>query len=907
MSATPAAQPNPYVGPRAFQRGEELYGRDREVMELLDLLIAERIVLLYSPSGAGKTSLVQAGLIPRLEAEAFQVLPVMRAGLEPPPDAALPPDANRYVISVLSSLEEDLPPERQMPLAELAHLTLGDYLDRRRDGPEQGDHTVLIFDQFEEILIVDPTDQAAKAEFFAQLGTALRDRQRWALFAMREEFLAGLDPYLRPLPTRLSTTYRLELLGEAAAMEAIQCPARDAGVDFTPAAAQRLVDDLRVARVQQPDGTVETTLGTYVEPVQLQVVCRRLWAAPRPDSSRIDVHEVTSVGDVDAALRAYYAERVAAIAAPDGIPERAIREWVERQLITGQGIRGQVPQEPQQSQGLDNRAIWPLVDAHLVRAEKRRGVTWFELAHDRLIEPVRADNAAWRQAHLSYLQTQAALWREQDEPAGLLLRDEALASAETWAAGHDGELTHVDHLFLTACREAQAIAERDRRQARRIRWLAAGTSLFALFAIVLAGFAFSKMKQEAKAEMIALTAAAGEAEQRQLVQSLNATQAALLEVMLNLPAPETTHTAEPISTPAPTPTPTGTPTKTPIPAVHVVQSGETLATIARWYGISVAALEQANHLGVSSAVQPGQRLIIPQPATKVTPAVIASLTPTPLTPTVLPSEVAMAAVEETVQAVQTQLAYVKATQEFVASPTPFVTPVATVAYTDQERELLSRVLWRNNGAAVFAYHTTQPPAIDGSLEEWTGHEYSASYIVLGPETWQGPDDLSATFYASWDDSYLYLGLYVRDDQHVQMATGQYLYQGDDVEIQLDTDLSGDWYQTTLSSDDVQGGLAVKDLASSAYEATIWRPSALQGPLTASLAARPADGGYTLEAALPWQAFGLVPSVEMPYGFALSLSDDDTPGTRAQESMVSSAPQRAFGNPTTWGTLILVNW
>ena len=49
---------NPYVGPRAFQDGETLYGRDREVAKLLNLLIAERIVLLYSPSGAGKTSLL---------------------------------------------------------------------------------------------------------------------------------------------------------------------------------------------------------------------------------------------------------------------------------------------------------------------------------------------------------------------------------------------------------------------------------------------------------------------------------------------------------------------------------------------------------------------------------------------------------------------------------------------------------------------------------------------------------------------------------------------------------------------------------------------------------------------------------------------------------------------------------
>ena len=94
---------NPYVGPRPFQTGETLYGRDREILELLDLLIAERIVLLYSPSGAGKTSLIQAGLLPELEEEDFQPLPVMRVSLEPPPEQAndLPSGVNRYVLSAL--------------------------------------------------------------------------------------------------------------------------------------------------------------------------------------------------------------------------------------------------------------------------------------------------------------------------------------------------------------------------------------------------------------------------------------------------------------------------------------------------------------------------------------------------------------------------------------------------------------------------------------------------------------------------------------------------------------------------------------------------------------------------------------------------------------------------------------
>ena len=121
--------PNPYVGPRPFETGEQLYGRDRETRELLDLLIAERIVLLHSPSGAGKTSLVQAALIPRLRDEGFTSCRLMRVSTAPPPGVA--GATNRYVLSLLLSLEEGLPPAQQLPLEELQGVDLGAYLDRR--------------------------------------------------------------------------------------------------------------------------------------------------------------------------------------------------------------------------------------------------------------------------------------------------------------------------------------------------------------------------------------------------------------------------------------------------------------------------------------------------------------------------------------------------------------------------------------------------------------------------------------------------------------------------------------------------------------------------------------------------------------------------------------------------------
>jgi hypothetical protein len=164
-------KPNPYVGPRAFQTGEKLYGRDREARELLDLLIAERIVLLHSPSGAGKSSLVQAGLIPRLEEDGFQVMPVVRVNQEPPAALLKSDHFNRYVFSILLSLEEALPDDKRTPVENLALMSLEnymrDYSQKIKDpNAPESDSSILIIDQFEEVLTVDSMDRDVKLAFF---------------------------------------------------------------------------------------------------------------------------------------------------------------------------------------------------------------------------------------------------------------------------------------------------------------------------------------------------------------------------------------------------------------------------------------------------------------------------------------------------------------------------------------------------------------------------------------------------------------------------------------------------------------------------------------------------------------------------------------------------------------------
>ena len=298
-SPTPAGEErhdraNPYVGPRSYKlREASFYGRSRETDYLADLLVAERIVLLHSPSGAGKTSLIQAGLIPRLDAR-FRVLPVVRVdqGLAPA-DRPGVKKVNRYLFAALLSLEQVIPEGERLDAAELAAMSLDEYLTRREGaldaalaeaaevplrtyvygqppgnapdtypGPQDGDPPapkprLLIFDQFEEVLTLHPTDRDEKDRFFQSVGEALcRDRRPgaggdraaesplWALFAMREDHLAGLRPHIHRIPTRLACTFRLDRLAKDQAREAVRFPPGDRGVYFDETAIRQLVDNL---------------------------------------------------------------------------------------------------------------------------------------------------------------------------------------------------------------------------------------------------------------------------------------------------------------------------------------------------------------------------------------------------------------------------------------------------------------------------------------------------------------------------------------------------------------------------------------------------------------------------------------------------------------------------------------
>lgn len=504
-SAPEGGPPNPFVGPRSFRTGERLFGRSHETGELLDILISQRIVLLHSPSGAGKTSLVEAAIRPALERNKFTVLPTVRVNR--PPDPGDDP-AERFVLSTIRSLAPEGRPgsiTAALPRAATA------------DGAGA---TVLVIDQFEEILTTEAaTEQGrqARALWFSQMGVLLEDRRLWALFCIREDYLAELEPFLDALPSRLRVRYRLDLLQTAAAAEAIRGPAEAVQVEFArvPDAARTLIDDLATVKVFR-HGAWNEDDGRYVEPVQLQVVCQELWSelpwsTMRTGDGRYRISAdliQRHAGKVDDALERYY-DRVMHRTARDAVDgagrsvaalglaaiaeERRLRTWIDTHLLSDAGMRRPVQIGSKEANELTDVTVEALEDAHLVRGDERYGSRWLELAHDRLAQPVRASNLRWFQEHLQPFQLQARVWQERGRDASLLLTMAGLERAEQWLATNAAPLDADEEAFLGASRERRAellnTRARELAQRRRLQIAAAVATACAVLAIAAAVFA----------------------------------------------------------------------------------------------------------------------------------------------------------------------------------------------------------------------------------------------------------------------------------------------------------------------------------------------------------------------------------------------------------------------------------
>ena len=396
----------PYVGPRPFERVERglFFGRDKETKDLLSLAFAHRVLLLYAQSGAGKTSLLNAGLIPQFEEQGFEVLPVARVGGLIPEGVNPAIILNLYVFNCLLSCSKgdiDLDNLLQMSLAEFLKK-----LPHHKDTKGFSSPRVLVFDQFEELFTLFPERWREREGFFQQILHAIdEDELLRLIFVIRDDYIAHLDSYVPLLSKAFPTRFRLERLRMDAALQAITGPLKSTNRTFAEGVAEQLVKDLLQIRVQSITGETVKVEGEYVEPVQLQVVCSSLWHELPENVPIITYDHLQAFGDIDQALSMFYMKAIKSAVKIAGARESVLRNWFERNLITPAGTRGMVHRGPKKTGGIPNIAVDTLENLHLIRGEWRAGAQWYELTHDRFIGPIQRSNYKWFRARERRLTT----------------------------------------------------------------------------------------------------------------------------------------------------------------------------------------------------------------------------------------------------------------------------------------------------------------------------------------------------------------------------------------------------------------------------------------------------------------------------------------------------------------------
>lgn len=390
------ADSDPCVGLRSYETSDRhlFYGREREAREVSLRWRENRLTVLHGFSGVGKTSLVQAGVIPQFDRAVTDVLPVARVSHGSAfPTAALP-EHNPYTLALLSSWSPTDPPTR------LVDLSLTEFLRRRAElaDPSGEKRTVLaVIDQFEELFndISHRQRHGHVAGFINHLTEAVDTLPNLRLLiSIREEALPDLLSYEGSLAKHSLGRFRIHPFTRDAALTAMKRTLEISDRKFAPGVAEKLVDDLRRTTIaNQAKKVIEQTADT-IHPAQLQAVCTALWRALPESVVTITDEYVRYHLDVDSALTQFCTIMVAEVADEHELPARELHKWLTRTFVTELGARATVNEGPRATNGMPNSIVRALENRYIIKSGQRSKMRFYQLQNDRLIEPAqRADQS----------------------------------------------------------------------------------------------------------------------------------------------------------------------------------------------------------------------------------------------------------------------------------------------------------------------------------------------------------------------------------------------------------------------------------------------------------------------------------------------------------------------------------
>ncbi|MFP5285777.1 MAG: TIR domain-containing protein, partial [Thermoanaerobaculia bacterium] len=471
---------NPYPGLQSFREQDAafFFGRQGQIEALLGKLRdGARLLAVTGPSGAGKCSLVRAGLFPALRGGALP-------GSELWPLVELRPGADPLaaLAGTLERLHRDLAagpglPSRWQPaeggagVAARIREVLGPE-GGEEDGAERPERRLLLFvDHFEELFTRSP--EAQRRPFLDSLLAALAEPRSplRVVVAVREDFLTACDAYPE-LPALLERgRVRVMPLTREEMRQAIEQPAQRAGFAFEVGLAERILDDVSGVPGALP---------------LLQFLLAELWERRRGGWLTAAAYE--EIGGVRGVVARQAETLYRGLQATDQeIARRILLRLIYSAEATGETGRRATLAELWALHGdaaRVERVVEVLAEAGLVTV----GQAGAELAHETLIRSwPRAQ--VWIRDDAQFLrwreQLRAAVdeWQRSGGEADLLLRGAPLATAEVFLRERSGDLTVEETAFIAAAVELRGREEKRRRQ--RTRAVAAGAAILLIGAIAV--------------------------------------------------------------------------------------------------------------------------------------------------------------------------------------------------------------------------------------------------------------------------------------------------------------------------------------------------------------------------------------------------------------------------------------
>lgn len=391
---------HPWLGLASFTEETRgyFYGREEEVAELARRVQRKLLTILFGQSGLGKTSILRAGIVPRLRPEGYCPVYVR---IDYSPES--PPPSEQIKQAIFR--ETQASGEWTQSGVAASGESLWEFLHHRddvlRDASGKTLTPLLIFDQFEEIFTLAQSDDFGRqraAQFLEDLADLVENRapreleQRIEhdeaaaekfdfaradyriLIALREDYLAHLEGLKGLMPSITQNRMRLARMTGTQALAAVLNPG-----------GKLVSEEVAAAIVRFVAGGSELA-NAEVEPSLLSLICRELNNA-RIAQGRDEISADLLAGSRDTILSEFY-ERALADQPP------GVRQVIEDNLLTESGYRESLAEErlikAVAAAGAPPDTLATLVNRRLLRIEERLDLRRVELTHDVLCGVVKA-------------------------------------------------------------------------------------------------------------------------------------------------------------------------------------------------------------------------------------------------------------------------------------------------------------------------------------------------------------------------------------------------------------------------------------------------------------------------------------------------------------------------------------